>query len=139
MRGAFLALALLLSAAGGAASGSNFEGVWKKCYEPGLVGVDEPDSGYLVIMADGKYYESSSSCCSEESSSVSSTYSVSGSTVTLAARRKDGSQYAIELRHRPNAKVVYFDNLKGAPSETEALATADDLNYAWCKVYPPSK
>lgn len=121
-----------------------FEGIWKKCYEPGLEGVSEIDTGFLVLMPDSRYYELSSSCCYVPPEpqppfwSLDS-YSVANDVVTLKAKRFDGSAYEIPLHHRASARAVFFDAPRSQPIEVEALLVGDDLNHAWCRVYPESK
>jgi hypothetical protein len=121
-----------------------FEGIWKKCYEPGLEGVSEIDAGFLVLMPDSRYYELSSSCCyvlSEPQPPFWSldSYSVANDVVTLKAKRFDGSAYEIPMHYRASSKAVFFDAPRSKPIEVEALLVGDDLNYAWCRVYPELK
>jgi hypothetical protein len=150
MRAALLCalLALVLAVPPVAGSGlrevGRFEGIWKKCYEPGLDGVSEIDSGFLVLMPDSKYYEVSSSCCAgfgdpRQPHWFLGTYTVESDLVTLSAKRIDGSSYEIPLQYRAPAKAVFFD-APGAPAvEVEALSVGENLNYAWCRVYPGLK
>jgi hypothetical protein len=42
------------------------------------------------------------------------------------------------VRYYPAAKVVFFDDPKGARVDTEAPTSGDDLDYAWCRVFPLS-
>jgi len=128
-------------AAGGPQPAARFEGIWKKCYEPGLEEASEIDSGYLVLMPDKRYYELSASCCHlppEPQPPFSSlgAYTIQSEIVTLQAKRFDGSAYEIPLRYRAQAKAVFFDAPRAAPDEVEALLPGDDLNYAWCRVFP---
>ena len=121
-----------------------FEGIWKRCYEPGLEGVNEIDAGFLVLMPDSRYYELSSSCCyvpPEPQPPFWSldVYAVANDIVTLKAKRFDGSAYEIPMHHRASARAVFFDAPRSKPVEVEALLVGDDLNYAWCRVYPESK
>jgi hypothetical protein len=118
-----------------------YEGIWKRCYEPGLPGVSEIDEGYLVLMPDGRYYELSEGCCYGPDDpkppfwSLDS-YRVEDDGVVLSATRYDGSHYERPLRHRERAKAVWFDDPRGEPVEVEALLPSTDLNYAWCRLYP---
>lgn len=140
-----LLLPLSLAASPTSASGlrevGRFEGIWKKCYEPGLEGVSEIDGGYLALMPDSRYYEVSASCCAgsgdpEPPYGSLGSYRTEGEVVTLAAQRVDGSAHEIPLTFRPSAKAVYFDAPRAAPVEVEALTVEGSLNYAWCRVYP---
>ncbi len=128
-------------AAAGLQEVGRFEGIWKKCYESGLEGVSEIDSGFLALMPDSRYYEVSSSCCAGSSDPQPpywflGTYSVASDLVTLSAKRIDGSSYEIPLQYRAAAKAVFFDAPRAAAVEVEALSVEGTLNYAWCRVYP---
>lgn len=132
-----------LAAAGPQVAG-RFEGIWKKCYEPGLEGVSEIDTGFLVLMPDSRYYELSSSCCHVPPQPQPpfwslDAYSVANDVVTLQAKRFDGSAYEIPMHYRASSKAVFFDAPRSKPIEVEALLVGDDLNYAWCRVYPELK
>jgi hypothetical protein len=111
------------------------EGVWKKCYEPGLEDVDEIDTGYLVLGPGGRYTELSWGCCDTPPSWQSGPYRAEGETVTFGWRRHDGTAYESTLTLRRGA-AVFFDDLKSEPRRVEALTASGDLNYAWCRVYP---
>jgi quercetin dioxygenase-like cupin family protein len=138
------------AAAGAVIAGSGlrevgrFEGIWKRCYEPGLERVTEIDSGYLVVLPDLRFYELGASCCHGPSGPQPpfgslGTYTLAGDGVTLSAKRNDGSRYEIPLRYRASARAVFFDSPRSAPIDVEALLPGDDLDYAWCRVYPEPK
>jgi hypothetical protein len=44
----------------------------------------------------------------------------------------------VAVRYYPATKVVFFDDPKGARVDTEAPTSGDDLDYAWCRVFPLS-
>ena len=130
--------------AAGTQTAGRVEGIWKKCYEPGLEGVSEIDTGFLVLMPDSRYYELSASCCHAPPEPQPpfwslDAYAVANDVVTLKAKRFDGSAYEIPMRYRASAKAVFFDDPRGKPIEVEALLVGGDLNYAWCRVYPELK
>jgi quercetin dioxygenase-like cupin family protein len=132
------------SSAAGLREVGRFEGLWKKCYEPGLGGVSEIDSGFLVLMPDLRFYELGASCCYEPPDPQPpfwslGPYRLAGDTVLLEARRLDGSRYEIPLKYRSGAQAVFFDAPRSPPAEVEALLSGDDLNYAWCRLYPAPK
>ena len=104
-------------------------GIWKMCYEPGLPGVSEPSSGYLVLMPGGRYFEMSLDCC-ENPAPVqrSGTYTVSTDSVVLQGWKA--------LRYVRAATVVLFDDLKGTPVVHPVLAHERDLNYGFARIYP---
>jgi len=104
--------------AAGAQAAGRFEGIWKKCYEPGLEGVSEIDTGFLVLMPDSRYYELSASCCHAPPEPQPpfwslDAYAVANDVVTLKAKRFDGSAYEIPMRYRASAKAV-FSTIRGA-------------------------
>lgn len=111
-------------------------GIWKECYEPGLPNVDEIDEGYLVLLPTGTYYEVGLACCDQEVHSTVDTFEVRGDHLVLQATRTDGSRYQRELVWVPEARVVFFDDPEAEPVVTEALRPGDDLNYAFCRIYP---
>lgn len=130
--------------AAGPHSVGRFEGIWKRCYEPGLEGVSEMEKGFPVLMPDSRYYELSASCCYAPPEPqppfwTLGAYAVAKDVVTLEAKRFDGSAYEIPLKYRASAKAVFFDAPRSQPIEVEALLVGNDLNYAWCRVYPESK
>lgn len=136
-----LSLAASTTAASGLSEVGRFEGIWKKCYEPGLEGTAEIDRGFLALMPDSRYYEVSSSCCAgsgdpEPPYGSLGSYRIEGEVVTLVAKGVDGSAYEIPLTFRPSARAVFFDSPRAAPVEVEALTVEGSLNYAWCRVYP---
>ncbi len=104
-------------------------GVWKMCYEPGLAGVSEPSSGYLVLMPDRRYFEMRLDCCEDRKPTTrSGTYTLTGNTVVIPGWAT--------LRLIPAANVVLFDDLKGAPRQLPVLAHERGLNYGFARVYP---
>jgi hypothetical protein len=119
------------------------EGLWSKCYEPGLQNVVEIDHGYLLLMPDLHYAELSESCCytgfpGEPSGPTwnLNRYRVEGETVVLSAATLRGEAYEIRLLQRSDVAAVFHDAPEGAPVVTEALTHDGDLDYGWCKVYP---
>ena len=108
---------------------SSVVGVWKMCFEPGLPGVDEPSSGYLILMPGGRYYEMRLDCCeNEEPYKHSGTYSVKENAVVISGWTT--------LRFVPSARVVLFDDLGGTPLQLPVLAHERSLNYGYARVYP---
>lgn len=111
-------------------------GVWKQCYEPGLQGVDEIADGYLVLLPTGTYYEVGLACCDQPVHHDVGEYETRGDRVVLDMERHDGSHWDWELVWQPEARVVFFDDPDSEPVVTEALRPGDDLNYAFCRIYP---
>lgn len=104
-------------------------GISKMCSEPGLPGVSEPSSGYLVLMPGGRYFEMRVSCCEDHTPVPrSGTYTVSAGSVVLQGWKA--------LRFVPAATVVHFDDLKGTPATHLALAHEKNPNYGFARVYP---
>lgn len=128
---------LALLAAGLAAAGGDdgqrevgrFEGIWKMCYEPGLEQVVEIDSGYLVLMPGGRYYDVSASWELGD-------YEVEAEGIVLHRRRNDGTPVTVRLRHRPAVRAVFFDDPRGEPVQAEVLAAGESIDYGWCRAYP---
>ena len=139
------AVLLLALAGGGGAGGAPdtgpqavgpLEGIWKMCYEPGLADVVEVDSGYLVLMPGGRYYEVGRSCCDVPAAWELGEYEVEDGTVVLHSRRYDGTPMDIALRHVAKARAVFFDDVRGEPVEVEALAAGESIDCGWCRAYP---
>jgi len=114
-----------------------FEGIWKMCYEPGLERVVEIDSGYLVLMPGGRYYDVSASCCDIEGPDWElGDYDVEAEAIVLHRRRADGTAATMRLRHRPAVRAVFFDDPRGQPVRAEVLAAGESIDYGWCRAYP---
>jgi hypothetical protein len=111
-------------------------GIWKKCYEPGAPGVYEIDEGYLVLLPTGTYYAVGLGCCDQPVDHDVGEYETRGDGVVLDMQRHDGSHWDWELVWQPEARVVFFDEVDAEPVVTEALRPGDDLNYAFCRIYP---
>jgi hypothetical protein len=125
----------------GPRSVGRYEGIWKTCYEPGLEEVVEIDSGYLVLMPGGRYYELATSCCDEPGDPAPpywelGEWEAEAEGVVLHGRRYDGSPISMRLRHRPAVRAVFFHHPRGEPVETEALTAGESIDYAWCRAYP---
>jgi len=104
-------------------------GIWKMCYEPGLPGVFEPSTGYLVLLPGGRYYEMRHDCCEDELSQPRpGTYVISENGVSFSGWTT--------LRFLASAKVVLFDDVKGDPRLLPVLAHERGLNYGFARVYP---
>lgn len=140
-----LVLALATSAGGedhGPREVGALEGIWKMCYAPGLERVDEIDSGYLVLMPGGRYYEVTASCCALEEDPEPPYWELgdyereADGTVLLHGRRHDGTPLTIRLRHRPAVRAVFFDDPRGAPVQAEALTAGRSIDYGFCRAYP---
>lgn len=111
------------------------------CYEPGLEQVDEIDSGYLVLMPRGRYYEVSESCCAtgddpEPPYWELGDYEVEAGGIVLHGHRYDGTPQEIRLHHRAAVPAVFFDDPRGEPVQAEALAAGESIDYGWCRAYP---
>lgn len=146
-RGITTVLVLLGSAGAlaehGPKAASGVEGFWKRCYSPGLTGVDQIDSGYLALMPDGRYYELSESCCYTEGDSgppppywTLETYRVEGEMVVLNDRTYAGDPYERRLTLRRGVSAVFFDAPRAAAVTVDALTHDGDINYGWCRIYP---
>ena len=119
-----------------------FEGIWKMCYEPGLEMVDEIDTGYLVLMPGGRYYEVSEACCTAVGDPEPPYWELgdyeieSGGSVVLHGHRYDGSAIAHRLDHRLAVLAVFFDDPRGEPVQAEVLTAGESIDYGWCRAYP---
>lgn len=122
---------------------SGVEGFWKRCYSPGLAGVDEIDSGYLALMPDGRYYELSESCCSTEGPPPPywdlDTYRLEGEVVVFNHRTYAGDPYERRLTLRRGVSAVYFDAPHAAAVTVDALTHDGAVNYGWCRIYPGAR
>ncbi len=126
------------------ASVGGFEGIWEKCYAPGLEGVYEIDSGFLVLMPAGEYYDASESCCSLDDVDPKppfwerNVYRVEGEVVVLTSHNYSGRVVERRLVLREQRETVLFDEPRGAPRLRDVLAGAnnDSLSYGYCRVYP---
>ena len=49
-----------------------------------------------------------------------------------------GSAHEIPLHYCASAKAAFFDAPRSTPFEVEALLIGDNLDFAWCRVYPES-
>ena len=122
---------------------SGFEGVWKQCYEPGLPDVVELQTGYLVLMPDGRFYELVEGCCEDLHQPVPPYWELGewaeledGGGIRTSYRLKLDDTVIVDV-HRllRSQRVVFWDRLEEERT-ADVLSWDGDINYAWCRLYP---
>lgn len=118
-------------------------GVWRLCYEPGLVGVSELDLGYLVFLPGDRYIRMTDPVDSPRITETG-TYEITSQSVVLrgALRQSpDGSAAGgthfkpWSLRFEPKRSVVFGIADKKSPTEAAVLMPGETANYAFAKIF----
>ena len=118
-------------------------GVWRLCYEPGLPGVSELNTSYLIILPDDRYVRMADMVDSPRMVETG-TYKVQSEGIVLQGTTRQapdgkpagGPVFAPwTLRYEEQRSVVFGTVDKDSPTKAAVLLGGASANYGFAKIF----